>query len=259
MCRFTVTVAAIIAAVALSTISATIASAGTIDPGHDLFGLVPGTGWLDLGADKLPSGYFDPGSDPFEGQVAMKSWPTGPMGWPVTPGLQLDDYTASGLELNGQFSPIGDPFDLPHTDTIVRRLQPANLPGPGASAVVPIEIVSLSLTSIAPIQVTHGGGGPDSFFDVFTELSIDPQTPGNMQFLAGTVGPGDQMAGTFTVLSLPVKYDVTFVEVGDPAHMVTLYGLTADFAGSTGTFWIPEPASLMLMGIGSLALLRRRN
>ncbi len=55
--------------------------------------------------------------------------------------------------------------------TLVNRLTEALYPGP---ALVPIEMVELSLVSLEPIVVTYDGG-IDSFFDVF--VTINPATP----------------------------------------------------------------------------------
>jgi hypothetical protein len=80
-------------------------------------------------------------------------------------------------------------------------MAPASLPGPGSSATVPIEIVGLSLVSVAPITVTYGGGGTPEHWSVQACLSSSAaQPPGSMTIRAdGCPGEG----GTFTA-SLPV-------------------------------------------------------
>jgi hypothetical protein len=91
----------------------------------------------------IPADFFYPGSQPFFGQVC---------------------YGGSGLH---------------GYDTVVRRgFDPSA--GIGIPENIPIEIVSLSLVSCQPITIT--GAQPDSFWDVFIELSHVATPPmGQMQ------------------------------------------------------------------------------
>ena len=54
----------------------------------------------------------------------------------------------------GQPLTTSPPGILGATDTIVRRNGAANIPLPGSSATIPIELVALSLVSVSPITVT---------------------------------------------------------------------------------------------------------
>ncbi|MEK6677551.1 MAG: hypothetical protein AABZ47_18095, partial [Planctomycetota bacterium] len=70
----------------------------------------------------IPNNFFDPGSDPFQGQILLT-------GLPIDPG------------------------GLGTTDTIIRRPSPPVFPAdpPGTMGTVPIELVQLSLVSVQPI------------------------------------------------------------------------------------------------------------
>src|SRR5258705_6775419 len=140
-----------------------------IPAGVDLFTTPPGGSTFDsFGGAPIPAGFFGPGSLPFGGTIPF------------------------------QGAPLGGPFGP--TDTIVQRMAPASLPGPGSSATVPIEIVALSLVSATPITVNYSGGPPPEQWNVRACLSDSvPQPTGPMTITAGCAGEG----GTFTS-SLPV-------------------------------------------------------
>src|SRR5206468_4061374 len=104
----------------------------------------------------IPAGFFDPGSEPFDGTIRY------------------------------QGAPLNPPSPLGPTDTIVRRPQPATLVGVGASQTVPIEIVALSLVSSAPITVNYSGGPPPEQWNVSVCLSdVVPQPSGSMTITNG--------------------------------------------------------------------------
>jgi hypothetical protein len=86
----------------------------------------------------IPADFFGPGSDPFEGQVALK-----------------------GVKLSPE---LGD------ADTIIQRLEEPIMPEVPSSATIPIELVGLQLKSVEPIYIP-----PDSFFDV--SVTFDPGFP----------------------------------------------------------------------------------
>ena len=98
----------------------------------------------DFSLYPIPAGFFDPTSDPFTGTVSLK-------GSVVGPG---------------------------NTDTGAHRQGNLNLPPPfPASDTVPIELVSLSLVSVAPIVVSHGGGAPNLWN---VDFSVLPPIPGSL-------------------------------------------------------------------------------
>jgi hypothetical protein len=154
-----------------------------IQPGIDLFTSPNGLSSEEFGCLPIPAGFFDPGSQPFDGTVRYG-------GVPLSPS-----------------SPLGP------TDTIVQRQQPANLVGPGASAVVPIEIVALSLVSAQPITVNYTSG-PSEQWNIHVCLSdVVPQPVGSMTITNGQC-PG--LGGTFTS-SLMVCPKLVFTRIGDNA------------------------------------------
>ena len=135
----------------------------------------------------IPADFFGPGSDPFAGQVCLKGEPLG------------------GLYGN--------------SDTIIRREQdpfgPCELPGGDPSAVL-IEIIELSLVSIAPITVQFNGGATTEDWDVAVDLSADPSPPGTL-----TAVKTHCNGGTYTS-TLPVRPRFTFTKVSDPGQVLVL-------------------------------------
>jgi hypothetical protein len=116
-----------------------------IPAGSDCFTTSCGSTFIDFGGLPIPPGFFDPGSEPFTGIVVLGG---------ATPG---------------------------GTDTQVQRLGPLDLSGPlPASDAVPIEIVSLNLTSCNPIEVRYCDGSPTETWDVHVGQSAVPGPPGTM-------------------------------------------------------------------------------
>lgn len=236
-----------------------------VKPGTDCFATESGEFRFGV-ENSIPAGFFEPGSDPFAGVV----------------------------RLGGRL--LGDPL-LGDTDTVVRRPSEALLPHEGTSVDVPIELVALSLVSVAPITVTGPSG--DSQWDVSVMLSPLPPPPGSMTIIRGT-----SSGGTFDA-TFPVTPRFTFTEVGNPGNVRVLdysdlYGpimldpivpwdyfvapgdgpmpqASADneFYAQTGILYtslefdlslrnaaetaaIPEPATAVLVALGLLAVLRRR-
>jgi hypothetical protein len=138
------------------------------------------------------------------------------------------------------------------TDTIVMRQAPAVLPTVGSSTTIPIEIVSLSLKSVAPLMVTYGGGASSQFFDVFVDLAPLPQTPGTM-----TLTRESQNGGTFDSV-LPVLSSITFENTNPTGPQVQQPVIREDVFTGTDTCWqVPEPSSLILVGLAFPWLLLR--
>lgn len=164
----------------------------SIYPGIDLFSTPSGgTTFQDYGGNPIPANFFDPGSDPFDGAVVLG----------------------------------GDPLPLPldPADTIVERMAPAFLPGPGDTDVIPIEIVALSLRSVSPITVTYNGGQNPELWDVQVCLSsAAPQPQGTMTVRNGPCGCSE--GGTF-ISDLPVLPKLTFTRtLPSPAVRVLDFG-----------------------------------
>lgn len=155
-------------------------------------------------------------------------------------------------------------------DTVIRRKAGADISGVGGEATIPIEIVWLSLKSTAPIDI-----GLPSLVDVYVGLNAGGQIEGKTK-LVSTTSLGD--AGTISIgipgvspsdsadpdfLGLPVTYDVMFIPVGmEPIVGNVVYGIYDQYTvfqnPGTAIYITPEPATLMLLGLGGLMLRKRR-
>ena len=162
-------------------------SDGVVQPGVDLFSTPPGGAtFVDFSENPIPAGFFGPGSDPFVGHVDLQ-----------------------GVPLN-QFD------ELFQADTVVQRLEPADLIQCGSGAQVPVEIVALSLVSSEPITVTFGGT-QEQQWNVGVALSSQaPQQTGSMQIWRGC-GQG----GTFKS-QLPVVPKFIFEPVSGGTNAVQI-------------------------------------
>ena len=262
-----------------------LSPAQVIVPGFDVYETNPGDSppnggpgtWLDLGGAPIPADFFEPASDPFDGQVCLQGVPFDP--------------TFSGP-----------------TDTHVARWNPTTFPGGSESGTVETEIISLSLQSVEPITVTFNGGqnptewdvrvnlaspgptagpstgqlnldhsvpGPDgggtilgdSFFDVHFEVELESRADGTVLLLGtqsdrlvlrdsvpwshtppnGTwILPGD-MTTNFFPGATPGQPDV-------PPELMQFDG--SELHVNIGI--TPEPTTLGLLALGGLALLRRK-
>jgi hypothetical protein len=221
----------------------------------------------------------DIGNVPLEG--VPPTWPPGdlfpnppsPPGGPVAFQVAWPDPLASAvapdftLKITDLVAPIGGswPFCM-----AVERKADATLNGVGDEAIIPIEIIWLSLKSIDPVTV----GGDQ--YDVYVGLHPGNQIQGEMKLVSGTdsgeAGTVDLGVKGVTTdnptdpdfLGLPVTYDALFIPHGlDPilANVdadVSLYGQSAVFQGSgdspLGSYTVPEPATLFLLTLGGLGL-----
>ncbi len=132
----------------------------------------------------IPSDFFEPGSEPFFGEVCLIGQPLGP-----TP---FGDFgVADTLILRSD-----DPFDR------------CELPSPDQRT-VDIEIVALNLQSIAPINVLVNG--QDTLWDVQVDLSqFAPQPLGQLQAEKTHCNGGTYSSG------LNVQPRFTFTKLGGP-------------------------------------------
>jgi hypothetical protein len=150
---------------------------------------------------------------------------------------------------------LGDSRDhggLAMTDTIVMRQASASLPTIGSSDTIPIEIVSLSLKSVAPLMVTYGPTAPE-FFDVSVELAPLPQTPGSMTLTRET-----QNGGTFDSV-LPVLSSISFTNTNPSGPQAQQPVIREDVFTGTDVCWqVPEPSAIVLMGLSLPLLMLRR-
>lgn len=133
----------------------------------------------------------------------------------------------------------GLPIGPGSTDTIVQRQETAILPAVGSSDTIQVELVALSLQSVAPVNI----GG--SFFDVFVTLDPAAASTGTMtirhEFADGT--PGGE--GTFDI-QVNVLFIAAFVPVGGGPPLQEVAGQI--LLASTGGAWqhTPPPGALLV-------------
>ena len=132
----------------------------------------------------IPGNFFEPGSQPFEGEVCLMGQPLGSTAWG-------DFETADTIIQRTE-----DPFDR------------CELPDP-VGRTIDIEIVALSLQSIEPITVQVFG--EDTFWDVYTTLSQAPSPP-----LGQLTATKEHCNGGTYDSVLFVQPRFTFTKVGGP-------------------------------------------
>jgi hypothetical protein len=192
-----------------------------ITPGEDLF-KTPGTPSgsatdYEFSNTPLPAGFFDPGSEPFDGTVQLQGAPL------IT----------------------NPPAALGPTDTIVRRLGSVDLT-PGGTQVIPIEIVSLSLVSCQPITVRYTSSPLIEHWNVSVCLSdIVPQPQGSMTIRRAPCA--EPRGGTFDS-TLPVRPHFTFTRVDPlPGAVRELDGGVIPFQILDGHWLADDPGGLGLV------------
>ena len=194
------------------------ARADDVAPGHDLFEAVADLSNHSFANNPIPAGFFDPGSDPFLGNILLQ-------------GGQIDPLPAC---------PGDDLFGI---DAIIRRPGSAALPVIPSSDQIPIEIVELRLVSVQPFQVLYGGGSPEDWI-LKVELSPSIAQPQGHQWFFHT----DPNGGT-SDMYLPVVPKFTFTRLSDNAVRGLDYGLTGPVVlelSENGAPWVhntPPPSS----------------
>ncbi|MCP3905109.1 MAG: hypothetical protein GY715_15905 [Planctomycetes bacterium] len=159
------------------------AANGPIAPGDDVWGTPCGGGaYSDFGANPLPADFFDPGSDPFIGNIQLGG---------DTNGIGIIPPVFSGI------------------DTIVRRGGTSPTFTCGSSEDVPVQIIALSLVSCQPVTVTYNGGQSPEQWDVQVCLDGAPQPVGTM-----TINHECLNGGTYSS-NLPVNAQLVFIRQGD--------------------------------------------
>ena len=159
----------------------------------------------------------------------------------------------------------GVPQDI---DTCVQRNGNVTFSGIGNPETVQIELIELSLKSIAPITVTYGAQ-PTSQFDVFITES-GTQTVGQMT-LTPQASSGSDWAGDVDNDSLFVDYQITFEDVAMVQTTPNpLSPMSLEFVDTPGTFntnvdqTVPalNPWAVVLLvvaiAMASIFMLRRR-
>jgi hypothetical protein len=166
----------------------------------------------------IPPDFFGPGSDPFDGIIALE-------GWPLT---------------------TVPPDILGPTDVIIKRVDEAFLNVTPSSDVVPIELVALSLTSTSPITVTYNGGQNPEEWQVDICLSSFGYPPvGSM-----TINRYCDSGGSFTASFNNVVLKATFTRVNPPAGPILVWdpfrtGARSIANGRWSTF-VPPPFAVFV-------------
>ncbi len=153
---------------------------------------------------------------------------------PIGPGFDaFNTPPGGGMLPAGPSTPAvilrGRPFDpanLGNTDTLIQRT--TGLAG-GATGMIDIEMVALSLESINPVDL---GGG--SFFDVFVTLDPSILSLGTLTVMSHNDGTG---GGTFDSV-LNVNVEAIFTPVGGGASFSEFF---SDWLTSTGSTWSHAP------------------
>ncbi|MBI4556163.1 MAG: hypothetical protein HY706_01145 [Candidatus Hydrogenedentes bacterium] len=157
----------------------------------------------------IPAGFFEPGSDPFSGVIPLQGQPLG--SYPGCTG------------------------DLGPTDTIIERKEPAHLPDIGSTDTIPIELVALSLVSVAPITVTGSSGA--SQWNVAVQLNPSPPSTGTMT-VTKTHANGGTFSSTFTVTPRLI-----FTRVDNPL-VSPIFDPTPDTLNATNVPWVSDSSTL---------------
>jgi len=107
----------------------------TVQPGVEFYYCEPGLSTFEFsGPTTIPQGFFGPGSEPFVGTVAFS-------------GQVITTYPGC----------MGD-LGLAHV--LLHRTESADLPFPGTTDQVPLEVVGFSLLSVSPVEVEFQSGIP---------------------------------------------------------------------------------------------------
>lgn len=206
-----------------------------IPAGDDCWSTSCGSTSYEFHNTPIPAGFFDPGSEPFEGTVHLgggnpngtdtvvqRLCPAYPTGW-----LSGSPSSSSWLLTNTD-PECGGP-GLGQTDTTVRRFNLISVM-PQSTAQVPIELVSLSLVSCQPITVRYCNGGScsDHLWTVSVSLAPVAHPTGSMSLQR----TGDY-SGT-TSFGLPHIKRYTFTDT-EGLHAPVSLDRTETLTG-TGTF-----------------------
>ena len=247
----------------------------TIDAGAVFFESQPET-TLDI--QGVPAGFFGAisglPSDPIPVgsplSLGIQGIPTRPLGLPGS-NLNLTSDVVCWVDIFAvkikhcvrDRIAVPDPFPLSNTDTIIEITDDLTLNNIGDTETVEVEIVSLSLQSATPLEVTYGGGQAASFFDVF--LRLDPSSTQRRGSIIAT-REGENF-GTFDSV-LPLAFEMEFINTNPngPRAMGTIIDdldLVADDVAFNVVANIPESSSplallgLVALGVGA-SLLRKR-
>jgi hypothetical protein len=169
-------------------------------------------------------------------------------------------------------------FMNPNFDTVVQRVNTLTFTKQGQTLETPIDIAMLNLQSVNTVTI---GGFRYEILVQLTNGPVDPQFTGNIALTATTInssgvfgtinmgatGPAPTTADLGenlppNILGLPVSYDLIFDSLDGGPTIPSMTGEIIFQNPTLGSFKpIPEPSSVMLLGIGAVGLiwrLRRR-
>ena len=251
--------------------SVTPALATPIAPGVDLFAAVPGDGFgngsqWDFSSMSIPADFFWPGSDPFHDLVPLEGDPTGPgnidtrverldginpfpVGAPAQPidielvALSLKSVDPITVSMNGGASTeLWDVYmDLSGPQPIgTMDVDHAQANGGAFDAILPVQprftFVRVGNLDVRVLDTVAEGIWPFHLETPAPEPWVHNMLPGDMHAAAG-VPAGDFYPG--------VAPPVIFNDSGSRSQLV--------YNAAT-----PEPATMGLLAIGGLIMLRRR-
>jgi len=166
----------------------------TIAPGFDLYETTTAeakngqvaieVSLIEIEPGDIAADFFGPGSDPFEGQVALQGVPLG----------EIPECSE----------------DAGNTSLVIDRLEVASLPQLESIAVIYFEVPYLSLVSTEPITVTYGGVAPEQW-----NLNVD-LTPASFSTGTMTLLRTARHSGTFDAQA-EITPQLTFTRVTDSA------------------------------------------
>jgi len=145
-----------------------------------------------MGGTPLPADFFGPGSDPFDGIIALT-------GSPLTPN---------------------PPYEFGNADAIIERKESAALPDNESTDMVEIELVALNLLSTIPITVSYDGGAYFEEWDVHVCLSEIALVDAGSMVLMRDCCLGGEFNAT---LAFYPKF--IFTAIQSPQEMILDYGL----------------------------------
>jgi len=162
----------------------------TISAGYDIF-RTTGAG-KDFSQTPIPGNFFDPGSSAFSGVMVLG-------------GLPITNFMGIPLPSPSPTTPENQ------VDTIIHRMGNASLAGIGSDATIPVQMVALSLQSVAPIEIVNSFGVTE-FWDVVINA---PNNPIDLM----TIHQNSINGGTYDAL-IPVDGIFTFTRQSDNAVRV---------------------------------------
>ena len=192
----------------------------TIKAGSDAFRL--GDRNVDFSTNPIPSGFFGPGSDPFNGVIVFE-------------GNTLDFVPSSS--------------SLP-IDSIVERKQNLNLLEPGGSDTIPVELIALSLKSVSPFTPTFSTIPGTTSWNIECHFSQTLSQPINATLDCIASNCSCTEGGTFILNMGLTALQCQFSNVTMPTTTLTFDGVLHEFVqNTTPMFWYPDDTGFDILSL----------